>query len=218
MTQLQAPQPAQTPSRRTLLKTAAWATPVISIAVAAPLAAASLNDATVALVGDIPSAAASRPHIDGTGGSTSSRLVGPKDIRIVNGNGAVPGPITGRVDVTYLSDSFESAAFYALELPGFGPSAISGASLTSYSATTAAVGTTSFGFPITTLSTSREFTLTAGQVGGNTDQLLAITWGTTAGSAVIFSGARSVTYTVVVTLYSNGTEFDSDSRTLTVRY
>lgn len=49
ITQLETSKPNQTSSRRTLLKAAAWATPVITIAVAAPLAAASINDAAVYL-------------------------------------------------------------------------------------------------------------------------------------------------------------------------
>lgn len=49
MTQLETSKPNQTSFRRTLLKAAAWATPVITIAVAAPLAAASINDASLAL-------------------------------------------------------------------------------------------------------------------------------------------------------------------------
>ena len=211
MTQLETSKPNQTSSRRALLKTAAWATPVIAVAVAAPLAAASINDAAVYLEGTISPATGSRNRIDGTSGSAFSTLAGSSILRISNGNGAVPGPITGTITVTYVSNTLSGFGFGDAVVRGFGPSLIQNATLTSYSSTTQDIGNT-LGGDLFARNVTRNFSI-AGTIAGNSNVSRTITWGYTPASGIAI-GSGTVTFLVTVRLFSNGVEFDATTSNL----
>lgn len=212
MTHLETAQASQNmSSRRALLQTAVWAAPVISVAVAAPLAAASINDAAVFLEGTITPARANRPRIDGPAGGGAVTLAGPSIIRITNGNGAVPGPITGTVVVSYVSDTLSGFGFGDAVIRGFGPSAIQNAALTSYSSTLQDVGDT-LGGDVFARNVTRNFSIT-GPLAGNSNVSRTITWGSVPATGLAI-GSGTVTFSVTVRLFSNGVEFDSTTSPL----
>jgi len=92
-------------SRRSVLKSAAWAAPVVAATVATPLASASIADASVAW-GDDSARLASVFLLDEEGGgslaSVSVLPFGPHNFTINNPTpGALEGPLTGRISVKW---------------------------------------------------------------------------------------------------------------------
>ena len=208
ITQLETSKPNQTSSRRTLLKAAAWATPVITIAVAAPLAAASINDASLALQQQANNG--SFPNDLESSGTTFPIPISfnrPGQLRLINGPGVISGPLTGTVTVAFLSSSNLSALGGDVTLRGFGPTAIQGATMGAITKSTVFVKDDGGG-DIFATNVTRAFTLTAAQINGNVDFASTITWGVTVASGSALPTGGSVTYSVTVTLNSPLGSFD----------
>ncbi len=112
-------------SRRTLVKGAAWSMPVIAVAAATPLAAASITNATVSWDGTT-SQLAQIGLLDGSGVLTASVLpTFPNNVVIDNGAGVLDGPLTGLVTITHASgipvtilSSGVSRGFGVVDIPG----------------------------------------------------------------------------------------------------
>jgi hypothetical protein len=147
---------AQTPAftssgveRRTVLKGAAWAVPVLAVAVAAPLASASVNNSSLAFSSSVTDLLTLN-LLDGGGTVTAGALVTvPTAFTITNGAGAINQ--TATVTVTVARPS-------GINIPvgrarGFGVYSVNGATTTAGQRT--AVYQTApivgqFGFPLTT--------------------------------------------------------------------
>ncbi|MGN8027006.1 hypothetical protein [Microbacterium sp. 22242] len=93
--------PARALSRRTLVKGAAWSVPVIAVAAATPLAAASTGNASVAFA---PAGQLLDLRLyDGTAVIASVLEVGPNVMNIINDAGPLSGPFDVDVITTYAS-------------------------------------------------------------------------------------------------------------------
>lgn len=85
--------------RRTIMKGAAWAVPVMAVAVAAPLAAASVNNSGLAVTGT-NTGLLSLNLLDGGGTLTATALTTvPTEFTITNGAGAINQTATVTVTV-----------------------------------------------------------------------------------------------------------------------
>ncbi|PPF43606.1 hypothetical protein C5B85_12975 [Pseudoclavibacter sp. AY1F1] len=138
-------------------------------------------------------------------------LAGPGVIRISNGNGAVPGPITGTIVVSYVSDTLSGFGIGDAVIRGFGPSAIQNATMTSYSSALQDVGNT-VGGDVFARNVTRNFSI-AGTIAGNSNVSRDITWGSVPASGLAI-GSGTVTFLVTVRLFSNGVEFDATTSNL----
>ncbi|SDQ95815.1 hypothetical protein [Microbacterium sp. cf332] len=139
--------------RRTIIKGAAWAVPVMAVAVAAPLAAASVNTSGLAVTGT-QTALLTLNLLDGGGAVTATALTTvPTEFTITNGAGAINQ--TATVTVTIGRPA-------GINIPtgrarGFGVYSLNGVPSTSGQRT--AVYQTApvvgqFGFPLTTFTTT----------------------------------------------------------------
>ena len=107
MTELEVPTPAprRDLSRRSVLKSAAWAAPVVAATVATPLASASITGSSVAW-GDDSGRVADIFLLNQQGGGSVLNLnvlpFGPQKFTIYNPTpGAIEGPLTGRITITW---------------------------------------------------------------------------------------------------------------------
>lgn len=147
-------------SRRTLVKGAAWSLPVIAVAAATPLAAASTTNASVAWT-DSETGLLRLALLDGTGLLTAQALVTvPNEYTITNGPGAINNE-TATVNITVGRPS-------GINLPlgrarGFGVASVDGIATTAGERTvsyqSAPLTGLEFGFPITTWTGTRNVSI-----------------------------------------------------------
>ncbi|MFC7788637.1 hypothetical protein ACU045_06605 [Microbacterium sp. MAHUQ-60] len=194
-------------SRRSLVKGAAWSLPVIAVAAATPMAAASVNNATVNFDGTTTNLA-TIGLLDGSGTLTASVLpTFPNNVVIDNGPGTLDGPLTGVVTITWASglpvtllSSGVSRGFGVLDIPG-----------TTLGTRTITENTILDLAPIATLGvyeTSQPFTINDASIAGDAQKVLGqIVYGATSRTGV--SVDVLMTFTVTVSIYSDGTLVDS---------
>ncbi|WP_424446927.1 hypothetical protein [Microbacterium arborescens] len=139
--------------RRTIIKGAAWAVPVMAVAVAAPLAAASVNNSGLAVTGTNTGLLALN-LLDGGGTLTATALTTvPTEFTITNGAGAINQTATVTVTVGRPA---------GINLPvgrarGFGVFSLNGVPSTAGQRTAvyqSAPVVGQFGFPLTTFTTT----------------------------------------------------------------
>lgn len=193
-------------SRRTLVKGAAWSMPVIAVAAATPLAAASITNATVSWDGTT-SNLATIALLDGSDVLTASVLpTFPNNVVVDNGPGVLEGPLTGLVTITWASGIPVSLLSSGVSR-GFGVVDIPGATLGARTITEKIIlnlGLVKLGVN----ETSQPFTLNAASIAGGAQQILGqIVYGATSHSGV--SVDLLMTFNVTVTIYSNGAMVDS---------
>ncbi|HWU28264.1 MAG TPA: hypothetical protein VN041_04105 [Microbacterium sp.] len=147
-------------SRRTLVKGAAWSLPVVAVAAATPLAAASTTNASLAWTGT-NTGLLQLQLLDGTGvlGAQVAITV-PDEYTITNGAGAITAE---NATVTITVGRPSGIPISVGRARGFGVASVDGIATTSGERTTTyqtvpVVGT-EFGFPITTWSGTRSVTV-----------------------------------------------------------
>ncbi|QLD12240.1 hypothetical protein [Microbacterium oleivorans] len=139
--------------RRTIIKGAAWAVPVMAVAVAAPLAAASVNTSGLAVTGT-QTGLLTLNLLDGGGTVTATALTTvPTEFTITNGAGAINQTATVTVTVGRPAGVNISVG----RARGFGVASLNGTPSTPGQRTAVyqsapIVGT--FGFPLTTFTTT----------------------------------------------------------------
>lgn len=150
--------PASGVSRRTLVKSAAWAAPVIALSVAAPLASASVQTANIAWTDDETGLLSLRV-LDGAAVVQAGALITvPTEFTITNGPGAIDETATITIIVGRPA---------GLNLPigrarGFGVAALDGADVAAQNSVeyNTVLGAR-VGFPLTTLVTTRAVSVPA---------------------------------------------------------
>lgn len=157
-------------SRRTMVKGAAWSVPVLATAVAVPMASASTANATLQWDGTT-STLANIGVLDGSGTVTASILpTFPNNVVLQNGAGAIAGPITGTISVTWAS-GLPVSLLSSKVAAGFGVSSLPGATLGARTVTPRTI----LNLGIATLGveeTSQPFTLDAASVASNAQEIL----------------------------------------------
>lgn len=144
--------------RRTILKGAAWAVPVMAVAVAAPLASASVNTSGLAVTASETSLATLN-LLEGGGTVTATALITrPSQITVTNGPGAISQTATFTVTVGRPAGVNISVG----RARGFGVYSFNGVPSTAGQRT--AVYQTApvvgqYGFPLTTFTTSTAVTV-----------------------------------------------------------
>jgi len=139
--------------RRTIIKGAAWAVPVMAVAVAAPLAAASVNTSGLAVTGT-QTGLLTLNLLDGGGTVTAGALITvPTEFTITNGAGAINQTATVTVTVARPSGINVSVG----RARGFGVASLNGTPSTAGQRTAvyqSAPIVGQFGFPLTTFTTT----------------------------------------------------------------
>lgn len=201
-------------SRRSLVKGAAWSLPVIAVAAATPMAAASVNNASVAWDGT-SSTLATIGLLDGSGVLTASVLpTFPNNVVVNNGPGTLDGPLTGLVTITH-SFGVPATLLSSGVSRGFGVLSIPGTTLGARTITEKVIlnlGLIKLGVN----ETSQPFTITDPSIAGNASKVLGqIVYGATDRSGV--SVDLLMRFSVTVTIFSAGTMVGSPaSATITV--
>lgn len=139
--------------RRTIIKGAAWAVPVMAVAVAAPLAAASVNSSGLAVTGT-QTGLLTLNLLDGGGTVTAGALITvPTEFTITNGAGAINQTATVTVTVGRPAGINVSVG----RARGFGVASLNGTPSTAGQRTAvyqSAPIVGQFGFPLTTFTTT----------------------------------------------------------------
>lgn len=192
-------------SRRTIVKGAAWAAPVIAVAAATPFAAAStVPDASVAW-GDSSGRLLALGLLgsDGSGSLVTASVLpfGPQNFTITNNGGAISGPLTAQINVSY------SSGIPLLSAKGFGVYTADGVdSKTAYQETYQGIGIAG------TYNTTQTLSLTGGVAAGGT-RTVPVTFGLTQSGGLGLSVA--VTFAVSLSLVdANSNTVGSASSTL----
>lgn len=184
--------------RRTIIKGAAWAVPVMAVAVAAPLAAASVNNSGLAVTGT-QTALLSLNLLDGGGVVTATALTTvPTEFTITNGAGAINQTATVTVTVGRPA---------GINIPvgrarGFGVYSLNGTPSTASQRTVAyqsapIIG--QYGFPLTTFTTTLPV-----NVPSNGTQTVSLVMGLAGTSTGVSISALS-TFPVTITVdFGNG--------------
>jgi hypothetical protein len=152
--------PENSLSRRSLTTSAVWSVPVVAAAVAAPMAAASVANATLAWGGNA-SNLATLNLLDTGGTVTATALITrPTQFTLTNGDGAISGE-TGTVTIIVQRPA-------GINIPvgrarGFGVSQYNGVATTSGARTAvyqrAAITNLAYGFPLTSFTTTQPITI-----------------------------------------------------------
>lgn len=148
--------------RRTVLRGAAWSVPVVTLAVAAPSAAASVNNADLQLTGLDANLLSIQVLDSPTVATAAVALTVPTQLAVVNGAGALTGSATVSIRVGRPS----GIALTLGRARGFGVYRFDGATTTSGQRTTVyetnALGS-QIGFPVTTFTTTTNLDVASGQ-------------------------------------------------------
>ncbi|RWR19173.1 hypothetical protein D8Y23_08140 [Microbacterium enclense] len=148
--------------RRTVLRGAAWSVPVVTLAVAAPSAAASVNNADLQLTGLDANLLSIQVLDSPTVATAAVALTVPTQLAVVNGAGALTGSATVSIRVGRPS----GIALTLGRARGFGVHRFDGATTTSGQRTTVyetnALGS-QIGFPVTTFTTTTNLNVASGQ-------------------------------------------------------
>ncbi|GAA3930623.1 hypothetical protein [Microbacterium soli] len=201
-------------SRRSLVKGAAWSLPVIAVAAATPMAAASLTNATVSFDGTTTNLA-EISLLDGSDVLIADVLpTFPNNVVIENGPGTLEGPLTGLVTITWAS-GLPASVLSSGVARGFGVMDIPGATLGARTITEKTIVDLGL-IKVGVNETSQTFTIDDPSIAGNAQKVLGqIVYGATSNSGVTIN--VFMTFTVTVTIFSNGTVVDSPaSATITI--
>lgn len=146
--------------RRTVLKGAAWSVPVIAAAVAAPSAAASVNNAALQLTTPVTSLLALRVLDSSSTLTAGVAITVPTNLSLINGAGALTGNATVTVTVGRPSGINVSVG----RAHGFGVDRFDGIASTAgqRSATYQSALGSQYGFPITQFTTTRSISVASG--------------------------------------------------------
>ncbi len=194
-------------SRRSLVKGAAWSLPVIAVAAATPMAAASATSATAAWTAS-NTQLLTLGLLDGSGTISASLFpTAPTAFRITNTAGDIPN-VTAVFTAALSSSGLNiNVPVGTTKLRGFAPTAVQGGTLVGSTAITdreiasvALLGTTY------AQDTSTTFDLGTIASGATVD-FNPVTWGVTDRSGLNVGLGVATSVTVIVTLLSDGVEF-----------
>lgn len=201
-------------SRRTLVKGAAWSVPVLAVAAATPMAAASLNNANVRWDGTRSSLASISLLAGGSVNANVAALPSvPNSVLLENGAGALSGPITGVIAITHASGIPAGLSLSGdATARGFAVSSIPGVTLGTRTITQKHLVNLTIGVPPLAITvavgvdeTSQAFTLNTASVAENATEILgAITYALTNRS--LLGIGVLMTFNVAVTLYAPGSQ------------
>lgn len=194
-------------SRRTLVKGAAWSLPVVAVAAATPLAAASTGNATAAWTAT-NTQLLSLALLNGTGTVSAALLPSaPTAFRITNGAGVIPN-VTAIFSVSQDTSALDvNIPVGTRRMAGLGPATVPGG--TKVGATGVADREVS-GIDIlgTLYAQDTTTTFNLGDIAdGQAVDFNNITWGAVPRSGLGVSINVGATFNVVVNLQSNGTTF-----------
>ncbi len=184
--------------RRSLIKGAAWAVPVMAVAVAAPLAAASVNNSGLAVTGT-QTALLSLNLLDGGGTLTAAALTTvPTEFTITNG----AGPINQTATVTVTVGRPGGINITAGRARGFGVYSLNGTPSTAGQRTAVyqslpIVG--QYGFPLTTFTTTLPVNIPS-----NGTQTVPLVFGLAGTSTGVTISALSTFPVTIVVDFGNG--------------
>ncbi|MGP5699930.1 hypothetical protein ACTXPA_13505 [Glutamicibacter arilaitensis] len=190
-------------SRRTIVKGAAWSVPVVATAVAAPLAAASVNNATLAFTNS-SSSLLGLTLLDGNGLITANVLVTvPTELTLDNG----PGELSGIAQVTVTVGRPSGINIPIGRARGFGVASFDNINSlpTERTVTYREVLGTKYGIPTTTFTSTRNIS-----VASNGSLVLPIVFGLAGDSTGVSIGLLS-TFPVVIELTIGGRTFTANS-------
>lgn len=196
---------AKSTSRRTIVKGAAWSIPVVAAAVAAPLAAASVNNASLSFTNSTTSLL-SLKLLDGTGVLTAQALVTvPTELTLQNG----PGDLSGTAVVTVLVGRPSGINISLGRVRGFGVAAFNGVDSTSAQRTAVYRKTPftqlEYGFPTTSFTTT-----TTLSVASNGALVLPIVFGLAGKNDAVAVGLLT-SFPVTVNIVLGGKTFTASS-------
>lgn len=205
------------PSRRNVAKAAAWTVPAVAVAVGAPLAAASIGNATVEWTGTSLQLL-SIGLLSGSGTVSLGVLsTFPRDITVQNGSGVLPGPLTGSISVSYTAGLAIPVTLSAITFRGFAPKSIPGVTLGTTTITKRKIGDAlPTGADVSVFDTVTPFTITDPSIASGVAKILGdVVWGATAkeGTTVVTLSALT-SYTATVSVSSNSTLVGTDTGTL----
>lgn len=195
---------SQHTARRTIVKGAAWSLPVVAAAMAAPLAAASVNNASLAFTKRTASLVNLR-LLDGTSTLTAKVLTTiPTQLTLNNGPGALVGLANIVVSVGYPSGVNITLG----RARGFGVDTYDSVPSTSGQRTAIyqkGLTHTRYGFPLTTFTTTQNI-----DVVSNGQFVFPIKFGL-AGSSTGISISALTSFPVTITMIINGKTFTASS-------
>ncbi|MGX1693935.1 hypothetical protein ACWIBQ_00935 [Microbacterium keratanolyticum] len=191
-------------SRRTLVKGAAWSVPVLAVAAATPMAAASVNSATVQWVGGA-SQLLSLTLLDGGVVSATILPSAPTQLRVTNTPGIVPN-VTARFDVAQATGISVNLGVGDVYLRGFAPRTVPGATIVGSTTVTPRILNDGLLGDLYAQDTSTTFAL--GDIAsGATVDLGSIGWAVTGRSGINIAIDVLVNFSVTASFFSNGTQF-----------
>lgn len=191
-------------SRRTLVKGAAWSVPVLAVAAATPMAAASVNSATVQWVGGA-SQLLSLTLLDGGAVSASILPSAPTQLRVANTPGIVPN-VTARFDVAQATGISVNVGVGDVYLRGFAPRTLPGAAIVGSTTVTPRMLNDGVLGDLYAQDTSTTFAL--GDIAsGATVDFGPVGWAVTSRSGINIAIDVLVEFSVSATFFSNGTQF-----------
>ncbi|MCW2163467.1 hypothetical protein B0I12_000593 [Microbacterium hydrothermale] len=179
--------------RRTILKGAAWSVPVIAAAVAAPAASASVNNANLALTNDVTSLLALNVLDSATVLTAAVAITVPTTLRVTNGAGALSGNATVTISVGRPSGiPISVGRAHGFGVYRFDSTLTTAGQRTATYQSAPVVG--QFGFPSTTFTTTKNFS-----VGSGAALDIPVQWGL-AGNRTGLSITALASYPVSVTV------------------
>ncbi|WP_444561606.1 hypothetical protein [Arthrobacter sp. AOP36-A1-22] len=194
---------SQHTARRTIVKGAAWSIPVVAAAMAAPLAAASVNNASLAFT-DTETGLLALRVLGGGGVVNAQALVTvPTELTLTNG----PGALEGLAAITVTVGRPAGINIPLGRARGFGVASYNGVDSTDGQRTAVyqkALGVR-YGFPLTTFTTSQNIS-----VASNGQLVFPIEFGL-AGSSTGVSVSILARFPVTITMIIDGKTFTATS-------
>lgn len=149
--------------RRMVVKGAAWSVPVLAAAVATPLAAASVGNASLDWTGNAGSLASLRILNGGSVATVGLLMTMPNQFTITNGTGAINATAT----VTVVVGRPDGVNIPVGQAYGFGVATLNGIDVASQNSTNyqiAPIVATPYGFPVTTFTGTMPVSVGSGGV------------------------------------------------------